>query len=269
MRLSELLPTAARRTLGVRDIPLVIWSPRRLFGRAEDVPAWGWPLLVQLVLVTLIGYATVETGLIGRELDRQVAERIADIERVRRDVVERSQLREMYEQEHKRGQFEQMIARMRVVVAAPAQMLVSALLIAAVLYGAVAVSGRKPEWHTLLSICVFAGFIEVLRLALLLVLMLHNRTLDVDTSAALVLRIFPPAPTMNALTKAGLGGLLTAADPFRIWYWLVVVTGLRVTMQLPGWRAWTTSGLGWLAGAVLRAGLDVAAAKAASGGPEM
>jgi hypothetical protein len=44
-------------------------TPRQVFARIEDVPAWRWSLLILLTTVTLIGYATVETGLIDRAID--------------------------------------------------------------------------------------------------------------------------------------------------------------------------------------------------------
>ena len=84
--MSEMLDVATRRTVGVRDIPLVLVAPRRLFSRVEDVAAWGWPLLLLVTVVALIGYATVQTGLIDREVDRQVGKRIEQIDKVQRDV---------------------------------------------------------------------------------------------------------------------------------------------------------------------------------------
>ena len=151
--LSEMLDINKRHTVGVWDIPLVLLAPRRVFGRVEDVTAWIWPLLIQLTVVTLIGYATVQTGLIDREVERRVRARIAQIESVQRDVVERSELRKMYTREYQTGKFEQLLARIQVIVAEPAQALASALLVAAVLYGIVALTGRKTEWNTLLTIC--------------------------------------------------------------------------------------------------------------------
>lgn len=252
--LEDFLPTS-RRTVGVRDIPLALVAPRRVFARVEDVGAWGWPLVVLLTIVTLIGWAVVQTGLIDREVDRRVAERIAQLDATQRDVVERSALRDQYEQQRKLGEFEKLLARIQNIAAKPASVLAATLLTAAVLYGAVALSGRKVEWHTLLTICVFAGFIDVLRLLATVALMLHFGTLEVDTSAALAAHL--PAVTGWVARSAlpALGGGLTAVDPFRIWFWLVVLTGLSVTGQLRGWRAWVTCGLCWLVPAGARAGL--------------
>ncbi|MCH7872639.1 MAG: hypothetical protein IID33_13150 [Planctomycetes bacterium] len=64
----------------MRDIPLVLLAPRRLFARVEDVAVYGLPLIVLLALVTLVGYATLETGLIDREVDREVNAEIARID---------------------------------------------------------------------------------------------------------------------------------------------------------------------------------------------
>ena len=106
-----------------------------------------------------------------------------------------------------------------VVVATPLQFVVSFLLIAAVLYAAVALTGRKPEYHTLMSICVFAGFIELAGYALQLGMMLYYRTTEVDT-------------TLGALAAPGKPSVLAAVDPFHIWFWVLVAIGLTVTHQL-------------------------------------
>lgn len=264
--LSETPHAATHRPVGVRDIPLVLVAPRRLFARAEDVAAYGWPLVVLLTAVTLIGYATVETGLIDREVERRVRGRIAQLEQQQLDVVERSALREMYAKEYKKGEFERLLTRIQVVVAEPVKVLAALLLIAALLYAVVALTGRKPEWHTLMTICVFAGFIETLRLLMRLVLMLRYETLEAETSLAPLIWITTSGESADPVVLSALSGLLSATDPFRIWFWLAVIVGLSVTAQLRGWRAWLTCGLCWLIGAGARCGLAVAAAQGAAGG---
>ncbi len=262
-----MLELGTRRTVGVRDIPLVLLAPRRLFSRVEDVAVWGWPLLLLLTFVTLIGYATVETGLIDREVARDVGQRIAQIDATQRDVVERSALRELYEKERKKGEFENLLTRIQVVVAEPAKALAAALLVAAVLYGVVALTGRKPEWHTLLTICVYAGFIDALRLLTRLVLMLRYETLEVYTALTPLTRHLVDVDATEPTVLALVWGLLTATDPFRIWFWLVVIVGLSATAQLRGWRAWLTCVLCWLIAAAVRTGLAVASV-ASAGGPQ-
>jgi hypothetical protein len=244
-----------RRTVGIRDIPRVLVAPRRVFARVEDVRAWAWPLLILLTMVTLIGYATVETGLIDREVDRAVRSSLAEIDRAQRDVVERSALRDLYDQAYKEGQFKKLLQRIGVIIAEPVQALTVALLVAAVLYGVTALTGRKAEWHTLLTICVLAGFIDALRLLVILILQLCYRTLDVDTSLALLLPWLPGGLSGNATQRAATMGLLSALDPFRVWYWVVVIVGLAASAQLPGWRAWLACGLCWLAAAGGRSAL--------------
>ena len=144
--------------------------------------------------------------------------------------------------------------------------LATTLLIGSVLYGVVALTGRKPEWHTLLTICVFAGFVEVLRLLTTLLFMLRFRTVEVDTSLGLLARLMAGGEHANPQALAGVWGMLTALDPFRIWFWLVVIVGLAVTAQLRGWRAWVSCSLCWLIGAAGRAAWAVGmAAQAARG----
>ena len=128
----------------------------------------------------------------------------------------------------------------------------------------VALTGRKPEWHTLLTICVFAGFIDFLRLLTQLGLMLHYGTLEVYTSLTPLAGFLAQREGMDATTIAAVAGLLSAIDPFRIWYWAVIVMGLSVTTQLPGWRAWLVCALCWLIAAGARCGIGVAAAATAA-----
>ncbi len=252
--MAETVQQAKPRPVAVRDIPLVFVQPRGLFRRVEDVAAWRWPLVILLALVTLVGYATVQTGLIDRQVDQQVWQRIAAIDAQQRNVVQRSELRDLYQNEYEMGAFWKVLNRIRAVVVQPARVLAGVLVIAAVLYGVVALTGRKPEWNTLLTICVYASFIEALRLVVLLGLMLQYRTLDVDTSPARLVW-FLRDDEMAATTLAAAYGALSALDPFYLWFWGVVIVGLSATRQLVGWRAWLVCGLCWLAGGVGRVAL--------------
>ena len=249
--------------MGVRDIPLVLFGPRRLFARVEDVSAWGWPLVILLTAVTLIGWATVQTGLIDREIDRQVNASIAVIDQAQRDVVERSALRELYKTEYEMGEFKKLLTRIQVIVAEPAKVLATVLLISAFLYGVVAVTGRKAEWNTLLTIGVFAGFADLLRLLVRLGLMLHYRTLDVYTSLAPATRFMVSQEKPAPLQVAAVSGLLSAVDPFLIWFWIVLALGLATTRQLRSWQAWTICSLCWLIAAAARCGFAVVAVQGA------
>ncbi len=235
-----------RRTVGLRDIPLALLAPKRVFARVEDVNAWVWPLIVLLVFVTLIGCAIVQTGLIDRQVDRQVRAEIAQLDSVQRDVVERSALREMYREKIEMGEFFKLLTRLRVIVAEPAKTLAAVLLLAALFYGLVALGGRKPEWNTLLTICVFAAFTDALRLLMTLILMIHERSLAVHTSLAPLAEYFARQYEWPTQTLAITSGLLSALDPFRFWFWMIVLIGLSATAQLKGWRAWTICILCWL-----------------------
>ena len=111
------------------------------------------------------------------------------------------------------------MTRLGAVVASPAKILVAALLIASCLYAMVALTGRKPEYHTLMSICVYAMFVDLLAQALRLAMMLFYHTIEVDTSLGMI------------STSRGLAWL-SAVDPLRIWFWVLVTIGLVVTQQL-------------------------------------
>ena len=252
------LVSPKRATVGAADVPRALLAPRGVFARVEDVPAYGWPLVLLLAAVTLIGYATVETGLIDREVERQTRQKIAALEKEQLDAVERSALSTMIEEKRKEGEFLRLMTRMQAVVVRPIAALASVLLISALFYGVVALTGRKPEWHTLLTICVFASFVDVVGLILRLAFMLRFHTLEADTSLALLTRVMNVEGGGTGMVA--LSGLLSAVDPFRIWFWLLMIIGLSATSQLRGWKCWLTCTLFWLIAAGARAGLAVASA---------
>lgn len=247
-----------RPTVGTLDVPLALLTPRRVFARVEDVPAYGWPLVLLLVAVTLIGYATIETGLIDREVERRVQQGIAAMALEQSDVVERSTLSKMIEEKQKEGEFLRLITRIQAVVVNPLVMLANVLLLSALFYGVVALTGRKPEWHTLVTICVFAGFVDVVGEAVRLGFMLRYGTLAVDTSLAPVVQLADLQGEGVAATVALLTGLLSALDPFRVWFWIIIACGLATTSQLRGWKVWVCCSLCWLIAAGVRAALGVA-----------
>jgi hypothetical protein len=271
--LADIVDKPSSRAVGILDIPRVFFAPRSLFSRVEDVKAYGWTFVLLLAAVTLIGYATVETGLIDRQVDMQINGRIADLERQQADVVERSQLKKEMEDIRKGGDFLRLMHRLQVMIAEPVKVLAACLLIAAMLYGTVALTGRKPEWHTLLTICVYASFIDVSRLLFRLALMLRYGRLEVDTSLG-VLAALLPADAANDASESAMaasafndpeqlralvGHVLSGFDPFAIWFWIVVFIGVRATAQLQGWKSWVSCTLFWLVAAMAHVGMSFAA----------
>ena len=255
------LASMRRPTVGAMDIPLALLAPRRVFARVEDVPAYGWALVVLLAAVTVIGYATIETGLIDLEVERKVQQSITALEAEQLDVVERSALSKMIEEKRQEGEFLRLITRVQVVVANPAATLATVLLLSAAFYAVVALTGKKPEWHTLMTICVFAGFADVIGGVVRLLFMLRFRTLAVDTSLALAARLINMEDEGATMSTAAVSGLLSAVDPFRIWFWVIVACGLSVTSQLRGWKVWTCCSLFWLTAAIARAALAMLSVK--------
>ena len=98
----------------------------------------------------------------------------------------------------------------------------------------------------------------MLRLFITLGMMLRFETLDVDTSPALVTRLVTAANEADPTVLALVSGLLSALDPFRVWFWLVVIVGLSATAQLRGWRAWAACSVCWLTAAGGRTALAIA-----------
>lgn len=198
---------------------LVYTTPRTLFGRIEDTGAYGWALGTLLAGIMLIGYVEMKTGLIDRSVDQRTERALAELEKSQAHVVDRIELRDRMQEIRKAGEFNKLLARLAGVVFAPAQMLASLLLISSMLYGVVALSGRKPEYHTLMAICVYAGFVVFLGHVVRLAMVITYRTIDVDTSLAM-------------LSAPGKASPLSAVDPFRIWFWVLVAMGLVITRQL-------------------------------------
>ncbi|RIK66557.1 MAG: hypothetical protein DCC65_09390 [Planctomycetota bacterium] len=206
-------------SLGVRHALWVYLTPGRLYARVEDTGSYGMTLVVLLALITLIGYCQVQTGLIDRLVDQQTESMLAHIEKEQSNLVDRVQLRETMDAVRKQGEFLKMLRRLGAVVLTPIQTLVSFLLISSLLYAAVALTGRKPEYHTLMSICVYAGFVDLLAIALRFLMMVVYRTVHVDTSLAMI-------------GEPGKLYYLAAIDPFRIWFWVLIAIGVIVTQQL-------------------------------------
>ncbi len=215
----ETLVEPGREPLRLRHAMMVFTSPRTLFARVEDTGTYGLALATLLSLVLLVGYAQIKTGLVDRVVDQQTEAQLAALEETQGQLVDRLELRDRMETIRKQGVFNKEITRLQAIVAMPVYFLASFMLIASVLYAAVALTGRKPEYHTLLAICVYAGFIELAAYALQLGMMLYYRTLAVDTS-------------LGMLVPPGEPSWLSAIDPFRFWFWVLVAIGVAVTHQL-------------------------------------
>lgn len=226
----------------LRDVFQVFTRPASLFARVEDTGAYGLAFAVLLGLILLIGLAEVKTGLIDRVVDRQTEERLAELEKTQSNLVDRIRLREAMEDVRKDGEWKKLMSRAGAVLLSPAYMLSSLLLISSLAYAVVALTGRKPEYHTLMAVCVYAGFVELVAHVLRLAMMLAYRTIDVGTSLAMVM-------------PAGKVVWLSAIDPFRIWFWVLVAVGLSVTQQLTRRAAIATAGVMCLLAVGARIGL--------------
>lgn len=231
--------------LGLRHALWVYTAPRSLFERVEDTGAYGWALATMLVVVMMLGMLQVQSGLIDRVIDQQTENRKAELEAAQADLVDRIELREDMEGLEKQGTFNKTITRLGVVVLNPVRLLVSFLLISSVLYAAVALTGRKPEWHTLMAICVYAGFIDLVAQAVRVGMMFYYGTLEVDTS-------------LSVLSEPGRPSPLAGLDPFRVWFWVLVGLGLTVTHQLSRRVAIAMCSVMCLAGMGLAVGLEFA-----------
>jgi hypothetical protein len=203
----------------LRDVVHVYTRPSLLFSRVDDSGAYGWALALLMGLTFLIGWAEVQTGLIDRVVERKTEQSLADLEKAQQHLVDRVKLREQMEEVRKAGEFAKLMTRIGAIVVGPCFLLSSFLCVASLLYAVVALTGRKPEYHTLMGVCVYAGFIDLAAMALRLAMMLYYRTTLVDTSLAMLAPVGKPI-------------WLVAIDPFRIWFWVLVCVGLTITQQL-------------------------------------
>ncbi len=233
----------ANRAVAVRDALVMITSPRSVFARVEDTGAYGWMLATMLGLLMLMGYLQIQSGLIDYLVDEQTEKSKGVIESGQANLVDRAALKESFESADQQGEFMKTITKWSVVVVSPLNALASFLLIAAVLYAVVALTGRKPEWHSLMSICVYAGVLDLAAHGLRLAMLFYYRTLDVDTS-------------LRSLGPAGEPTFLAAIDPFRIWFWVLVGLGLVVTQQLSRRMAIVSCSLMCLAATGARAAME-------------
>jgi hypothetical protein len=209
----------------------------------EDTGAYGWALVTLLGLVMLLGYAEIQTGLIDRVVDEKTEKQLAQLEETQLNLVDRIELKDRMESIRKTAIFEKTMTRIGVVALKPMYLLASFMLIASALYAMAALTGRKPEYHTLMSICVYAGFIELAAFVLQLGMMLYFRTTEIDTS-------------LRALGPVGKPTALAGIDPFRIWFWVLVGMGLTVTQQLSRRMAIATCSVMCALAISARAGLE-------------
>ncbi len=224
--------------LGLADAPRMLLAPGAVFRRIAQSASYGWALAAILLVTTLIGWATVQTGLIDRQVDQNTARALADLEREQLDLLTRAELSERLERIRKGAGFQKLITRGGVMLATPALVIVSAMLLAAVLFAVVALAGNKPDYPTLVAVCVYAAVVDVLALALRLGMMLYYRTIDVDTSLGLLV-----SPQHRAAHQ-----VLSAIDPFRAWFWILLAAGLVITGQLSRRAAVVTCLLFWVIG---------------------
>lgn len=232
--------------VGIGDAPWVLVAPRALFSRVQETTAYGWTLVVLVGLVTLIGYAQMQTGLIDRVVDFQTQQSLAQTEKTQAGLISRIELSEKMEQIREQGQFTKLLTRLGAMVFTPVYMLASFLVISAILYAAVALTGRTPQYHILMAICVYAGFIELVGLVLRLAMMIYYRTIAVDTSLGML---------VSPEKSPALFVVLSAINPFQLWFWGLIGIGLVVTDQLKRRGAAVWCSILCLAGMGMRAAM--------------
>lgn len=235
----------APRPVGLSDAALVLTSPRSVFRRVEDTGAYGMTLLSLILIMFAFGWAESQTGLIDRTVDQATERQLMVLEETQGHLLDRVELAERIERAQKEGEFNKLMFRLGAMLVAPGGLLVSILLIAAFFYAAVALTGRKPEYHTLTGVCTYAGVVIVVAAAVRLAMVVYYRSTEFDTS----LRYLWTGEGVNPLV---------AIDPFRVWFWCLVATGLIVTRQLGRIGAISLCTLCLLIGSAARVGISAA-----------
>jgi len=230
--------------LGLGDAGRMFLDPGVAFHRIAERGTYGWTLGALLLITTLFGWVTVQSGLIDREVERQTRREMADLEREQADVISRSELSEQLGKLREKAEFMKLILRGSAVAAAPVKLAASLMLIAAVLFAAVALTGNKPDYATLMAVCVYSAVVEVLAAGLRLAMQMHYRSLDVQASLGVLV---PPGEEHKVLHA-----VLSAVDPFQVWFWVLVAMGLVVCGQLSRRAAVVSCTLLWLVSAGLR-----------------
>lgn len=206
-----------------------------------------------LLILGLSGYVVVASGLVEREVDLATERNLAHIERTALGELTREQLDQQLQSERQAAGFWKVMRGGAFVLAGPSQVLGRVFIGAAVIYVGVALSGRKPAYHGLVSILTLAAYTEVLRQALLVPLMIGMGSTDVETSLAVVLR---GRSEVSGWLYAG----LHAIDPFEMWFYALAAIGVSQAGQLSTRGAAIICTLLWLGAGALQAGTHFVAA---------
>ena len=84
-------------------------GPGRVFRRVAERSEYGWALGAMLLVITMIGWATVQTGLIDLEVNRQTGKALAELEREQAELLSRPELSERMEKVREAGEFSKLI----------------------------------------------------------------------------------------------------------------------------------------------------------------
>ena len=222
--------------------------PAQVLRRAADTGRYGWTLGAILFFTTLIGWATVQTGLVDRLVNRQTERALATLEREQADLLSRSELATRMETIREASQFSKLMYRGQAILAAPIGLVCSLMMIAALLFAVVALAGNKAEYAALMAICTYASVAGLVAAGLRLVMMIAYRTINVDTTLGLLAP--PDSPEVHAV--------LSGIDPFTAWFWILVGVGLVVSGQLTRRAAVVTCVTFFGIGCLVRIGIALA-----------
>lgn len=231
----------------IRDIPRMYTSPVGFYQQFDLATPYGGPLALLVILLAAAGYAVVGSGLVERSVDLSTEKSLSLIEKASIGEVKQDELDDRLRNARMAVGFWEVLASGAAVLEGPIKSLGRIFVGAAVAFVAVAMSGRKPAYHGLASILTFAAYVELLRQAVVVPLMLSLHSMEVETSLAVLLG-------GRAAASGWLYAGLQAVDPFSIWFYVLAAIGISRSGQLSTRGAVWLGLVLWLGAAGLQAG---------------
>ena len=226
--------SATGNDLGGKDCPTTLASdlvalyvrPGSLFERLHRQNRSGAVLMLLILTHIVYGLAVVSTGVLDYDVAWRAEQQISQYVLRQEGADDEDVVTETVESFEKGAIFNQLVGRILLVIQGPIGLLLGIGILSGVLFVIVALFGSKADLQLLTGIVVFSACVDVPRLLLRLLLISQLQVMRVETSlAALAASPEVGLPVYVALRRL---------DPFVLWFWMLVGTGL--------WRARLLSG---------------------------
>jgi hypothetical protein len=207
-----------------QDILSVFFRPTRLFCELPRTNRAASALVVLMGIYALYGFGLYTTGVLNYEIDVQTQTQVSGLRQHPPAKDDAAKFTSALETIEKGSAFQKELSRVSLLVGGPIQLCLSVSVLSGLLFLVVALRGGKPNFQVLLGVTTFAGYVDVPRLLIQLLLSAQLHVSRVETSAA----------AFFGRADVGLGNylLLRRLDPFEIWYYILVGMGLYCSGQL-------------------------------------